>query len=88
MALSIAAEAGRLVRRDASSHVAALKLLVRIYIEDRKTPNLVDWDFIISRTMKDKSIWKIEDEDRHKMAWTALGKEGHVPQEELIPDGE
>jgi hypothetical protein len=86
LALAIAAEAGRLVRRDASAHIAALKLLVRLYIEDQSMQDVVDWDFIISRTMKDKSVWKVEDGERHKRAWLGLSEMQYVPHAEASPD--
>jgi hypothetical protein len=78
LALAIAVEAGRLVRRDASNHVDALRLLVADYIADRKKPSVVDWDFIARRTMRSKDTWKDEDKQRHDHAMKRLVKTGYV----------
>jgi hypothetical protein len=78
LALAIASEAGSLVRRDASEHVNALRLLVGDYIADRNNDSVVDWDFIAQRTMRNKDTWKDEDKERHKRALERLAKTGYV----------
>jgi hypothetical protein len=78
LALAIALEAGRLVRRDASDHVKALRLLVADYIADRQNDSVVDWDFIARRTMRNKETWKDEDKERHERALKRLAKTGYV----------
>jgi hypothetical protein len=84
LAFAIAAEAGRLVRRDASRHIKAMKLLVREYIaaEDR---TVVDWQFIMERNMQGKKSWGAEDARRHKGALQVLAASGYDikdPEEE------
>lgn len=81
VALSVAAEAGRLVRRDASLHVGALKALVADYIEDRGRGGHVDWDFIARRTMRAPDDWRAEDRERHERAIMLLKSSGYI-----IPD--
>jgi Type II restriction endonuclease EcoO109I len=78
LALAIALEAGRLVRRDASEHVKALRMLVADYIADRKNDSLVDWDFIARRTMRNKDTWTDEDKERHNRALERLAKTGYA----------
>lgn len=80
LTLAMAAEAGRLVRRDASKHIEALVLLVADYIDDREAPGQVDWDFIATRTMRDKSTWNAEDQARHKKAMALLKAHGYEPE--------
>lgn len=76
LAFAIAAEAGRLVRRDASKHIMAMKLLVREYIsaEDRV---YVDWRFIKARNMQAKHSWQEEDRGRHRRAMGVLASTGY-----------
>lgn len=76
LAFAIAAEAGRLVRRDASKHIEAMKLLVREYIVARDGSS-VDWDFIRVRNMQAKEGWVAEDRQRHKRALKALESTGY-----------
>lgn len=78
LALAIAVEAGRLVRRDASEHVNALRLLVADYIADCANDSVVDWDFLARRTMRSKSTWSDEDKERHERAVKRLAKTGYV----------
>ncbi|HEX8074773.1 MAG TPA: PmeII family type II restriction endonuclease [Thermoleophilaceae bacterium] len=78
LALAIAVEAGRLVRRDASEHVKALRLLVADYIADRKNDAVVDWEFLARRTMRNKSTWTDEDKARHDRALERLAKTGYT----------
>jgi hypothetical protein len=77
LAFAIAGEAGRLVRRDASRHIVAMKLLVREYIcaEDRTS---VDWRFIKIRNMQIPTAWKAEDRRRHKWALQELASSGYA----------
>lgn len=72
LALAMAAEAGRLIRRDASQHIDALKLLVETYISKTDSRNEVDWDFIARRNMRDPTGWRHEDLARHERAKEAL----------------
>jgi hypothetical protein len=76
LAFAIAAEAGRLVRRDASRHIKALKLLVREYIsaEDRSS---VDWQFLMDRNMQAKAGWDADDKRRHRSALQVLAASGY-----------
>jgi hypothetical protein len=78
--LAIAAEAGRLVRRDAAEHIAALKLVVGDHIAERDDLASVDWDFIPRRTLNKAPTWGLEDDDRHKRAMEALRISGYVVQ--------
>ncbi len=78
LVLAIAAEAGRLVRRDATDHIGALKLLVADYIAKREEPLVVDWDFIALRNMHVEATWKVEDKERHKRALDRLAQTGYV----------
>jgi hypothetical protein len=78
LALAIAAEAGRLVRRDASDHIDALRLLVSDYIAERADDTVVDWDFIARRNMREKDAWADEDKERHKRAMDRLSSSGYT----------
>lgn len=82
LALAIAAEAGKLVRHDASVHLDALRLLVRTYLQAEEGSNQMDWEFIARRTMQAKSAWKDEDLERHKRALAALDVSGYEPYSE------
>ncbi|MFF9039543.1 hypothetical protein ACF090_29210 [Streptomyces sp. NPDC014892] len=82
LALAIAAEAGKLVRHDASVHLSALVLLVATYLEDQASPGQMDWDFVARRSMQIKSAWKDEDAERHKRALAALQATDYVPYSE------
>lgn len=80
--LAIAAEAGRVVRRDASAHIEALETLVAHYIDTPPMPGAVDWDFIATRNMRPQAVWKDEDKERHARALAALAATGYgVPAE-------
>lgn len=78
LALALAAEAGRLVRRDAASHIAAMKLLVSDYIAKRGAPKVVDWEFIARRNMEAPKTWKAVDKQRHQRALAELAQTGYV----------
>lgn len=78
LVLAVAAEAGRLVRRDAASHITAMKLLVADYISDRSTSAIVDWEFIARRNMEEASRWKADDIKRHQRALAALERTGYL----------
>jgi len=82
LAFAIAAEAGRLVRRDASKHIKAMKVLVGEYIsaEDRSS---IDWSFIKVRNMQVRSAWREEDKRRHKWALGVLASTGYNPDEDI-----
>lgn len=75
--LAIAAEAGRLVKRDASAHLDALTTLVAEYISDPDDPGAVDWDFVATRNMRPNAVWRTEDRDRHLRALAALKATGY-----------
>jgi hypothetical protein len=79
LVLAIAAEAGRLVRRDASNHINAMKTLVADYIADRTDDDLVDWEFIARRNMEKAEAWKTEDQERHRRAFGILTATGYTP---------
>jgi hypothetical protein len=77
LALATAAEAGRLVKRNVSEHVDALKLLVREYIAVPDDDTRVDWPFINQRNMQPQATWKAEDKARNTRALEALRKSGY-----------
>lgn len=85
LAFAMAAEAGRLVRRDASKHIKAMKLLVREYLGSGQDRNVVDWDFVRLRNMQTKDAWGAEDKARHESALQALKSAGYNIKD---PDGE
>jgi hypothetical protein len=80
LALAIAAEAGRLVRRDADEHLEALKLLVGDYIATRDDASVVDWEFIAKRNMQEPGSWRSEDGSRHTRAMAKLIASGYTIQ--------
>lgn len=77
VAMAVAAEAGRLVRTDASAHLDALAVVVANYIQKADGAGEVDWDFMTLRTMRPKRLWKDDDSKRHKAAMEALAKTGY-----------
>ncbi|MFJ4581404.1 PmeII family type II restriction endonuclease [Streptomyces echinatus] len=79
LALAIAAEAGKLVARGDSPHIAALESLVTAYIESEERPGEMDWEFLAKRNMQKKDEWKNEDAERHKKAWANLLASGYKP---------
>lgn len=78
LALEVAAEAGRLVRRDASVHLLALQHLIAHYIRTDDGTNAVDWEFLIRRNMSPKSNWAAEDGIRHARAKAGLVATGYA----------
>lgn len=78
LVLAVAAEAGRLVRRDASEHIDAMKILVADYVAMRSDRSVVDWEFIARRNMEVATAWTAEDKDRHRQALAALAARGYV----------
>jgi len=80
LALAMAAEAGRLVRRDAAEHIDAMKLLIRIYLDYPERSGEVDWEFIVTRNMRPPTIWRAEDRRRHKRALELLDSTGYQIQ--------
>lgn len=80
LALAVAAEAGRLVRRDANEHIEALKLVVGDYLAIRADDSIVDWEFLAKRNMQKASQWREEDKTRHERAMTKLATSGYVIQ--------
>jgi len=79
LVLAIAAEAGRLVRRDVSEHLAAMKVLVADYIADRQNRNAVDWGYLARRNMEGQDAWAEEDKQRHQRALRVLQATGYKP---------
>jgi hypothetical protein len=79
LVLAVAAEAGRLVRRDATVHINAMVQVVAEYIASPDDPGKVDWEFIARVTMREKMNWKVEDEARHKRAMGRLKVGGYSP---------
>lgn len=78
LALAVAAEAGRLVRRDSVPHIKALKTVVADYIAARNDTTKVDWEFISRRNMQPETAWNVEDKVRHKRAIGILAATGYV----------
>lgn len=87
-ALAMAAEAGRLVRQDASDHVQALKVLVADYIADREQPQVVDWEFIALRNMSVPAGWREQDKQRHTRALAALAATGYGQDQDVPPQAD
>ncbi|MFD3341194.1 PmeII family type II restriction endonuclease [Streptomyces anthocyanicus] len=79
LALAIAAEAGKLVTRGDSPHIAALESLVASYMECPVEAGAMDWEFLAKRNMQKKDEWKSEDAVRHKKAWATLLTSGYAP---------
>ena len=79
LVLAVAAEAGRLVRRDASDHIEAMKLLICDYIAMRDDSGVVDWEFLARRNMQTRSSWRHEDLERHRHALRSLMDTGYRP---------
>lgn len=75
LVLSLAAEAGALVRHDAEGPLRALRVVVCEYIATAGS-NDVDWGWIETRTMREKAVWKDGDRTRHKAAIEALAAAG------------
>ena len=82
LALAMAAEAGRLVTGDATSHLAAMGTLVARYISTGDGNGHIDWDFIAKRNMQTPKAWKSEDRTRHLAALAALTAIGYRPVSE------
>jgi hypothetical protein len=80
LVLAIAAEAGRLVRRDVSEHLAAMKTVVGDYIAVRDDLSVVDWPFLARRNMEAPVAWAAEDKQRHQRAVGVLLATGYVPE--------
>jgi hypothetical protein len=95
LALAIAAEAGRLIRSDASEHIQALKTVVGAYVASPNDPMQVDWGFLKVRNFQPKAVWAAEDKVRHARALEALKATGYgaamdvaieSASEEVTPD--
>jgi hypothetical protein len=77
-ALAMVAEAASIMRHsEAASHLKALKALVADYISRRDDDAVVDWEFIATRNMRDRSVWKADDAARHKRAHLRLIDSGY-----------
>jgi hypothetical protein len=85
LVLAIAAEAGRLVRRDVSEHLTAMKVVVADYIAVRDDPAVVDWPFLARRNMEAPAAWAAEDRQRHQRALQVLLGTGYVPERKAPP---
>lgn len=72
LALGIAATAGSLIRHDASEPIAQMTLLVETYIGMAEDPTKVDWEFLATLTLRQKSTWEAADRARHANAVAAL----------------
>jgi len=83
LALAITAEAGRLIRSDATEHIEALKTVVSTYIADPNDPTLVDWAFLKKRNFQAKATWAAEDKQRHGIALAALKATGYGAAKEV-----
>ncbi len=83
LALAIAAEAGRVVRSDASQHAAAMKVLLEAYLADPADPTKVDWPFLKQRNFQPKATWAEEDKRRHALALEALRATGYGEAKEV-----
>lgn len=57
-----------MVEQDAAEMLEGLRLLVTAYIEKPDGSGEVDWDWIVSRTMRDKTEWTADDRERHRRA--------------------
>jgi hypothetical protein len=78
LVLAVASQAANIVKRDASSHTAALICLVEDYIRRRDDPEKVDWEFLAQRTLGSKDTWSAEDAGRHLLALAALRASGYT----------
>ena len=83
LALAIAAEAGRLVRSDASQHATAMKVLLETYLADPTDSTKVDWPFLKQRNFRPKETWAAEDKRRHKLALESLKATGYGEAKEV-----
>jgi hypothetical protein len=77
LVLAVATISGRYIRRDATEHLEALKLLVADYIAKRDNDEVVDWEFIAQRNMQPDVAWKGDDRARHARALERLAKTGY-----------
>lgn len=77
---AVSTRAGQLVCADASKHVEAMEKLTAHYIARRDDPLVVDWDFLVTRTMQEKPLWDAEDKSRHTGAMKALRTDGYEPE--------
>ena len=68
---------GALVLSDASVHIHALEVLVQEYLADPGNPGDVDWDFLATRNMQSRELWKDEDANRHQRALETLSQSGY-----------
>lgn len=77
LVLAVATEAGKLVERDASRHLNALKLLCATYMAIPDSPGKVDWEFIALRNMQEDNAWRESDRARHQVALDRLKATGY-----------
>ncbi len=81
LTLAIVAVAGQVASPDASEHAEAMTRLVAEYIRDPENPDQVDWEFLASRNMRERSVdwdWAAEDNDRDQRARTVVEATGYV----------
>jgi Mn-dependent DtxR family transcriptional regulator len=79
LAMAMASVASALVLRDVSEYVHGLGVLVAEYIRDPDNPEQVDWEFIKTRTLRNKEHWAKEDKRRHAAAVAALEDHPYKP---------
>lgn len=83
LALAIAAEAGRLIRSDATEHIQALQTVVASSVASPNDPLQVDWGFLKVRNFQPKAVWAVEDKLRHARALEALRDTGYGAVKEV-----
>jgi hypothetical protein len=88
LALAIAAEAGRLVRSDASQHANAMKVLLQAYLADASDSSKVDWGFLKRRNFQPKAAWAEEDKRRHKAALASLAATGYTATQQVAEEAQ
>ena len=75
LVVAMATEGGALVEQDAAEMLEGLRRLVAAYIEKPDGSGEVDWDWLVSRTMRDRKEWITEDRQRHKRALLTVAQE-------------
>lgn len=78
--VAMAAEAGRFVQQETEEMLDGLRKLVAAYIESDAVPGALDWDWITTRTMRDRKKWSKEDGERHKRALAKLEAAAPTPE--------
>lgn len=68
---------GQHVQRDVQGPIDALTFLVGAYLEHPNDPTRIDWDYLLVRTLRDRSEWKGDDNARDEGArfrWAQMAK--------------